>query len=63
MPMLLCGHTWDNTEGEIVPSSVGVMWTCVAQTGPVPASPACFSPSSFSIFTSTLAISSALQDS
>lgn len=36
---------------------------CVAQAGLVPASPACFSPSSFSIFTSTLAISSALQDS
>lgn len=36
--------------------SVGVRWTCVA-------SPACFSPSSFSFFTSTLAISSALQDS
>lgn len=58
-----CVVTRHNTEGEILPSSVGVMWTCVAQTGLVPAPPACFCPSSFSIFTSTLAISSALQAS
>lgn len=45
--------------------SFHLLWVLygLAQTGLFSASPACFSPSSFSIFTSTLAISSAQQDS